>query len=305
MKYNDKILDLFTNYCKKNNSIDIYDDYRDHENPEYLLYKQEYIKTPCNNNIIKKIKIDYDDFICNIIDAYSESCSYYIDAFIDGFISDLSGRYKEYALNNYDDLLSDMRDIFYDYVDIKYPIDSFLNDTIKINIFWDAKNQSGYDDSFLVWLLHTQHILLKDHKYLKKLLNNLHSYMALYDKLSSKDRKQLEEDYKNNIFLKSLIDEIHNCYLDSPRDLCFIASVSIKDYFYLIQENKRFTIKKDAMCGLVDKYNGGGSILEIQLLNDIVVNTNDISIKVEGIDRYTVNDIYGLCGSCYKEVVVC
>ena len=57
------------------------------------------------------------------------------------------------------------------------------------------------------------------------------------------------------------------------------------------------------MCGLVDVYNGGGSILEIALKNDLIVNTDDIYIKVEGLDHYTVDDIYGLTGQCFKNCI--
>ena len=89
-----------------------------------------------------------------------------------------------------------------------------------------------------------------------------------------------------------------------PRDLCFIASVSIDDYFKLLEKNRLFTIKKDVVCGLVDKYNGGGSVLELELEKDITINTNNIEVLIEGVDRYTVDEIYGLVSSCYKDSVI-
>lgn len=305
MKYTDKIIDLLIDYCKKNSNIEIYyDRYYDTDDIKYILYDNVKIKTPCNNVIYKKEKLSHDDVVCKIMDCYSESVNCEIDNYIDNFIDDIKNtNLKNYALNHKQDLYSDLLDIIYDYVDIIYPIDDIMNEYIKINIFYKSKTDSGYDDEWLKVLLHSQGLLIKNHSYLKKLLSNLHIHTKYSDPLNKKDKSQLEYDYKNNTFLKSLIDEINNCYLDSPRDLCFIANVKIKDYYNLLEKNKEFFINKDAVCGLVDYYNGGGSILEIQLLKDIKLNTNNIKVLIEGIDKYTVDDIYGLCGSCFKDCV--
>ena len=305
MKYEDKIYSLFSDYIKENPEIEIYTDYHDFEDIYYALYVIKDIKTPCNNTIRKKVKLSREEFYENIEEAYYENSRFEVQNYIDDFISSISSsRLKDYA-SSHDEVRYNLIDMVYGEVNIKYPYEEFLSQYININIFWSVKNKSGYDDVFLKFLLHSQDLYIKDHKYLKKLLNNLHCYKEFKSGLSKKDIKQLEEDYKNNVFLKSLIDEIENCYLDSPRDLCFIAEVKVDDYFKLLEDkNKKFIIKNYAMCGLVDIYNGGGSILEIQLLKDIIVNTNDIEIKVEKIDKYTVDDIYGLCSSCYKDCVV-
>lgn len=302
MKYKDKIINLFTAYCKENNKIEIYDDYRDHENPEYMLYHDRYFKNSYGESKRIREKItNRDDFISEILDAYSDSESYYIDDMIKDFKNNYIKDYRLVAyLDYHDDLYDNLRDVIYDYVDIEYPINSFLNDRIKVNIFYKSKTNSGYDDEWLPWLLHTQGFLCKDHPYLKKLLNRLHVY---HSEITKKDKELYNKDYKENIFLKSLIDEIENCYLDSPRDLCFIAEISIKDYFNLLEKNKEFFINKDAMVGLVDYYNGGGSLLDIQLQKDIKLNTNNVKILVEKIDKYTVDEIYGLIGSCFRDCV--
>ena len=295
MKYADKIISLFKEYCKKNNKIEIYDDYRDHDDPYSLLYCYDY-KTK-QKHIITKI----DDFYDNLFNAYADAEIYYINDFINDFKSTLKDYRLKAYLDYHDDALNDLKDVLYDYVDIEYPVNSFLNDRIKVNIFYKSKCDSGYDDAWLPFLLHTQHLKSKDHPYLKKLLNCLHVYHS--EKITKRDKEQYNKDYKENIFLKSLIDEIENCYLDSPRDLCFIAEISIKDYFNLLEKNKEFFIEKDAVCGLVDYYNGGGSILDIQLMHDVKLNTNNIKLLVESIDKYTVDEIYGLCGSCFKDCV--
>lgn len=304
MKYCDKIYNLFIAYAKENSALDIYDDYRDHENIEFLLYYDKTIKTACGNTIRKKEKIiSCESFIDRICDAYMDAEGYYKDQYIKEFLHSIkSESLQRYIENHKSDIEYVLDDIFYDYVSIVYPIESFLDDTIKINIFWDQKNSSGFDNVFLPFLLNSQGYYLKDHKYFKKLVNNLHSYYAFHQLLSNKDKKQVEIDSKD-AFLNSLIQEIDNCYLDSPKDLCFIATVTIRDYFKLLEKNRKFTISKDAVCGLVDRYNGGGSILNINLKKDIVVNTNDITVLVEKIDKYTVDDIYGLVSSEFKHCI--
>ncbi len=290
MTYKDKIINLFKKYAANHSTIEIYDYYHDHENVESLLYYGR-----DKSNKIKNI----DDFYNNIFDAYLDAEFYYIDEYIKDFKSALDLKLQAHLLTH-DYILDEIKDIFCDYVSILYPCESFLDDEIKINIFWSQKNKSGYDDTFLSFLLHSQGYKSKDYPLFKNQLKCLH--ICTSNHLTKKDSQQLES-IKSDPFLNSLYDEIYNCYLDSPRDLCFVAKVTIRDYFKLLEKNKKFRINKDVVCGLVDIYNGGGSILGLQLKNDVVVNTNDIYIKIENVDHYTIDDIYGLTSQCFKDCI--
>ena len=297
MKYKEIIFNKLNDYIKLHPSIDIYDDYNDHNNIEYLLYNKYKIDGYTRTEKIK----DIEDFKNKIFDAYFDTYIYYLNEYIEGFISSLKIGYQLF-IDNHNNILDDIREEIENKTIVNYPIDSFLNDEIKINIFWlDNKNKSGFDDIFLKHLMRSQGYFLKNHTYFKKLLNNLHSYKTFSEGLTIKEKTQLEEDKKDK-FLSSLIDEIENCYLDSPRDFCFIASITIENYFKLFSK-KSFIIQKNAVCGLVDKYNGGGSILNIQLKKDIKINTCDISILIENIDKYTVNNIYGLTSNCFEDCI--
>lgn len=285
----EKIYNLFKNYCKKNNTIDLYYDPYDKNDIYYALYDAKTYKTPCGAEYTKNIKYNYDDFLENFYNCYSGLEIDAVNNYIDDFLNTLSLKLKNYCLNN-DDILEDLQDIIYDNVNIVYPLNDLLNEYIKINIFY----KKDYDD-FLVFLLHSQDLLLRDHYYLKKILKN--------EDLNINDKTQLNHDYENNKFLKSLIDEIKNLYINSYYQLCFIAKIKIKDYFDLMKKNKRFLISKDVYCGLVDRLNGGGSILNIDLQKDIKLSTDQIILYVERIDDYTVDNIYGLCSSCFKECI--
>lgn len=61
------------------------------------------------------------------------------------------------------------------------------------------------------------------------------------------------------------------------------------------------TIDKDTDCGLYDPWNGGGSVLEIQLEKDVRLPIKYIrSALPDGGDGYSVDSVYGLCGSAWR-----
>lgn len=282
------IEEMLDKYMQEHPVIEIYPSYNDFEDIESLLYRN--VETSYG---YKKIMLSYDDFCMDIVDAYQDACDEEIKYYVKQFIQDIKDEdIKEYIENYY---FNELENIVNDNVYIQYPIKDFEKREIKINIFWSKKNQSGFENTWLKYLLHSQSYKVKDHNYLKKMLNN--------EKLTRKENQKKKEDYKNSIFFKSLIEEIENLWKDSPRDLCFIASVSIYEYFMLLEENKNFTISKDAIGGLVDMYNGGGSLLGITLEKDITMNTSDIEIKIEKVNKYTVNDIYGLTSGCFKNCI--
>lgn len=59
---------------------------------------------------------------------------------------------------------------------------------------------------------------------------------------------------------------------------------------------------KDTTCGLYDSWNGGGSVLEIELDKDVKLPIKYAEICVEGcrMRGYDVNEVYGLIDSCWK-----
>lgn len=287
MKYKNKICELFTDYCEKNNkTLYVYTDYRDFENVEYLLKN-------CN---------DIDDFIIKVDDAYCEAKDYLRDEYIEQFIKTLSNRYKHYIDDNnmrYNELL----DIMYDYIDIVTPAGQFLSQKIKVNLFC-FEGASGYENKFLKYLLHSQGLKLKDYPYLNKLFEyRVNCYGGGWS-LSKKEKAQLERDMKKSEFIKSLYKEAINLCVDYPRCLAIATRLTIQDYFMLKNEQKDIVVHKNNTIGLVDMYNGGGSILDIRLNNEILIKNKNIScIKVEGIDKYTIDNIYGLCSSCFDGLV--
>ena len=64
------------------------------------------------------------------------------------------------------------------------------------------------------------------------------------------------------------------------------------------------TLDKDTMCGLFDPWNGGGSVLEIQLERDVKIPIRYIWSALPdgcGHGRYGVDSVYGMCSSAWKD----
>lgn len=60
-------------------------------------------------------------------------------------------------------------------------------------------------------------------------------------------------------------------------------------------------IDKDTMTGLYDPWCGGGSVLEVQLEKDVKLPVKYIrSALPDGGDGYSVGEVYGMCGSAWK-----
>lgn len=129
-------------------------------------------------------------------------------------------------------------------------------------------------ESSIVWLLHTQGYTKKD--------------LVAEFKQSS-----------GNKFLASVKQELMNC-TTSMNALTFFTTKSLKDAMNLKEEMKKpkyyYTIEKHHPCGLLDVWNGAGSVLEIKLEKEIKVPVKYIdSFSADGVRGcYSVESIYGL-----------
>ena len=61
-------------------------------------------------------------------------------------------------------------------------------------------------------------------------------------------------------------------------------------------------IEKATETGLYDPWNGGGSVFEIELERDVKLPIKYIrSALPDGGDGYSIEGVYGMCGSAWKE----
>lgn len=138
-------------------------------------------------------------------------------------------------------------------------------------------------------------------------------------------KKALKGGETDNKFVASVIQELEN--LPSHMSmLIFLVNMTLGEFIqlrekmlkdkkandsYEYEERKgteKFSISKHCMCGLYDVWNGGGSVLEIELEKDVKLTTKelfDVWIDCRGCKAngrgYDVDDVYGLCGSAWVE----
>lgn len=63
-------------------------------------------------------------------------------------------------------------------------------------------------------------------------------------------------------------------------------------------------LDKSTETGLYDPWSGGGSVLEVQLEKDVKLPIKYIrSALPDGGDGYAIQNVYGLCGSCWKSTL--
>lgn len=131
--------------------------------------------------------------------------------------------------------------------------------------------------------------------------------------------------YKDDEFSKftlSVRDELLNA-TSHMNTLIFCVQMPLFDFFKLKElikadekanddyeydkrkgENK-FIVTKNAMCGLYDIWGGGGSTLEIELENDVVISTKDIfDVWIDCSEAngrgYDVSDVYGFSSAAFS-----
>lgn len=118
----------------------------------------------------------------------------------------------------------------------------------------------------------------------------------------------LTNDQKDcGTFLNSVRDELLE-ESSSMNVLAVFKKFTLGELFDMAEKKKPLEIRKGTNCGLFDPFNGGGSILGIQLVEDITIPHELIKeILVDAANygrngsRYGIDCIYGMDGKFWKE----
>jgi len=277
-------------YCWKDKDgfyyIEIYADYRDKLGEHNIKKILEYDTKEEAQQIFDEI----------IWDAYMFS----EDVYIDELTGNIKQAYEDEvpdSENTYYDYEDEIRDYINDQVYIKYPYDHYLNENVCLNVVVDV-GDGNYDftknelfgcnytkkglkePSSLVWLMQQQGYSMEQ---IQKFVD--------------------EEDFQGSKFLESVYNECLNTS-SCMNALTFFIKATLKEAIELKGIEKDIIIPKYINCGLVDFWNGGGSLLEIELEKDVVIPKEYIdSITIDGgRGRYGVGSIYGMMSSFWKEI---
>ena len=188
-------------------------------------------------------------------------------------------------------------------------------DFTKCNILnWYGNDDAELEEcSPIYWLANQQDKLTE----VQKLIN-----------LNKDESIEQYDDTEFSKFANSVINELYNA-TSHMNTLIFCVKMPLFDFFKLKELIKadekansdydykkrtgvnNFTITKNAMCGLYDYWQGGGSILEIELEKDVVTPTKaifDTWIDCRGCNAngkgYDVSDVYGLSSAAFTGNII-
>lgn len=299
-------------YINEDGGIEIYTNYRDRE---------------LSFDFLKEI-MNMDDPIVAFQDKLNEwAMDYAIEYGDSGLEKEIKKALTEEELelfeNNFDTIWDVIQDNAYFYYDER----DFNND-VKVNIMVDCGNWN-YDctcdnvlnwygnsgdgsipaESSILWLAKTQ----GKATVLRKACKKVHRNDGYYT-----DREKDEDK-----FIESCIQELEN--LPSHMGtVTFLVKMSLFQLFDLIElqsreydekgkynprNNKKsksyILLGKETMCGLYNSWDGGGSVLEIELDRDVKLPIKYCVFCVDGckMHGYDVGEVYGMCSSAWKETL--
>ena len=266
----------------ENFTFKYYVDYHDKNYIADLISKQSDINSDTINDIIEHLH-----------DTLHDQDYYYIN----GILSDFLEEFPQYNdMIDYHDIIDNF-DIFgniSDYVNLIY--DSYINVNILLNTHDDLNSDYSNNNSIdIINALQSENYIdykewIRDSSIVTLLNSQGIPEHVFYQYITSGSEK-------SNKFLDTLYNELLNGY--KYEAVTFFTKMTVSDYLKL-KDSKAFIIPKDINCGLVGFLDGSGSVLNIELQNDITLKHDQVIIEVDGAHNYSIMQIYGLVG--YNEV---
>lgn len=294
-------------HCNKDMCCEIYWDYRDEVDPDTLKkvvesYKEAGYENP-KDYLCEKLwdsNMDYDSYMFGEIEKDIRNCD--------------NEKVAEY-FEEFGDLHEDAVEVGYNGIDVN--VDDILGKSeFRLNIMFGTDNERNFDMSSIVssygsWREPDFDYLDSEIDILDNGLTYLihqqgHSVKEIYDCLLGNERGFGSSEKMD--FIKSVVNEIVNNPSEALSELCALVKLDGNDYLTLLEAvdkgEQYLTFKKDTMIGLFNDWSGGGSLLEVELDKPFVVPASMVrNVQVEGSRdnySYTVDQVYGLVGSCWK-----
>lgn len=226
----------------------------------------------------------------DVLSDYASDCQmvdqdHVLNTIYDNWDDEEHGHYENYE--------EEIRDFVIEKVFFNFPYDHFLKQDIRVNVMVDT-GDGNYDytlNSFLgaygdgeteeeasiLWLVQQQG----------------YSTDALEEAI---------KEEQGNRFLDSVVDELQNVS-STMNALTFFVSMTLEDLIELKEKKKGLVLSQYTPCGLYDPWNGAGSLLDIQLDQDVVIPANIIEPDIDGARGYSVQSIWGMGGDFWTDQV--
>lgn len=275
------VLEWYNSYCESSERPDISFE-RHIEREGYTIFSDTVYDE--ERELVNEIRKDFEKNapeLLPIFDNMNETAPY--DLLEEGGYKGTFVDYENFLSNSY-------------HVNLMFATDKERNTDMGAipEMFYDSADKSAdfeySTDNALTYLIHQQGYTLAD------------IYMGLKN----------PETVAENKFLKSIVSEIENYPDYSMAELTALIHLSGKNLIETLDAiaNSRdyITLSKDTMIGIYNEWQGSGSILEVELEKDMVIPTSMIRNvqfesrshdNVRGNNGYTVDDVYGLVGSCW------
>lgn len=308
-------------YPNEDGGFEIYKHYDDELSDETIIKCSQ-----CNNPVfaLEDMFADWEyDYACEYGEPeLLKEIKYRLDYDELDFYKEHEDEIRDYICENYY-WYYDMKD-WNRYVEVNIMVDTgncnydFTCDNV-LNWYGTSGGygSNGYfdDNSSMKWLAKTQGKFQKLEKETR----------AVYKHVTGEDENNnyLNRPQSEDKFISSCIQELENIS-SHMSTITFLVSMPIFEFFKLKETmkieaelNKSYNaeerkgtgyivLDKSVMCGLFDPWQGGGSVLEIELERDVKLPIKyifDATVDGEKKYGYDVDEVYGLVGSCWSDVV--
>lgn len=240
------------------------------------------------------------------------------------------GIVREAGFEPSDDKTQELLDYLRETYAIEFPFDHYFNQDIKVNIMLDAQDEGNKDfvsiyeqNEALCGNLSPEDareslaeetglsLLVKQQGHT---MDELQQTMKEYQEFFYGENADHSADYSDrysdiekshNPFLTSICQELDNM-TNHMNCMTILAKMDMYQFAEMMKPGKEITFSKDAMVGIYSPWNGGGSVLEVALEKDLTIPSEKIwDVQIEGAKldyQYSVDQTYGLIGSCWTDV---
>lgn len=280
-----------------------------------IIEEHYYFKERNNDTYIYEICLDYnnqleislikkifdsnnpkDEFYAIINEWFFECESYYQSEMINTIEKYFYEDVNEVYFENFDDIVINW---VQEYISFKYPVGHFLKQEVCVDIIVDT-GDGNYDFTCneLFGCIHRD-----------KGIQESSSLVWLMRQQGYTEEKISDFVENENMCGSKLLESIYNECLNTTsclNALSFFVKMTLEECLNLYEEKKKkeknIVINKSTPCGLYDSWSGAGSVLEIELENDVVIPLKYVdSTLPDGCRGYGINSIYGLDSSFWKD----
>lgn len=134
-----------------------------------------------------------------------------------------------------------------------------------------------------------------------------YSDAVLLPAFSEGDKLYKAQTEKYGKFIASLASEIANSNQFNVDEFVFLTKLSVEDYARLGDEDTTITCPAGTVCGMYNRFDGSGSVLEVELEKEITIPRFNIpELQIESHKEtfgfhYNVDEVYGLTAQCWEK----